>query len=94
MHAILLTIILLRRFLIMEEQAKTKRIRRVITKEEKIAALQTKIDFHKKKIEELCEQIEELKEPSISIKDITSRIKELDLPLNDVLKAVEKLSKK
>lgn len=76
----------------MEEQV--KRTRRKITKEEKIAALQEKIEVHRKKIEELCEQINALNTPPVSMRDVTTKIKELDLDLSDVMKAVEKMSKK
>lgn len=76
----------------MEEQA--KRTRRKITKEEKIAELQAKIESHRQKIEELSKKIMELNEPPVSMRDVTSKIKELDVPLTDVMKAVEKLGKK
>lgn len=78
----------------MEEQEKTKRTRRKITKEEKIAALQDKIEEYRKKIDELFKKINDLEEPPVTMKDVTSKIKELDLPLTDVMKAVEKLGKK
>ena len=76
----------------MEEQA--KRTRRKITTEEKIAALQEKIQSHVDKINELNKKIEELKAPQVTLKDVGARIKELDVPMGDVLKAVEKLGKK
>lgn len=76
----------------MEEQ--TKRTRRKITTEEKIAELQDKIQGHVNKINELNKKIEELKTPQITFKDVSARIKELDVPISDVLKAVEKLGKK
>ena len=76
----------------MEEQA--KRTRRKITTEEKIAALQEKIQGHVDKINELNKKIEELKAPQVTLKDVGARIKELDVPMGDVLKAVEKLGKK
>lgn len=76
----------------MEEQA--KRTRRKITKEEKIAELRAKIESHRQKIEELSKKIMELNEPPVSMRDVTSKIKELDVPLTDVIKAVEKLGKK
>lgn len=76
----------------MEEQI--KRTRRKISKEEKIQALQDKIDVHRKKIEELSAQIMALNTPPVSIRDVTSKIKELDLDPSDVMKALEKLGKK
>lgn len=78
----------------MEEQEVTKRTRRKISKEEKIATLQDKIEMHRQKIEELTKQISELNEPPVTLRDVSNRIKELDLPLNDVMKAVEKMAKK
>lgn len=78
----------------MEEQEITKRTRRKISKEEKIATLQAKIEMHRQKIEELTKQISELNEPPVTLRDVSNRIKELDLPLNDVMKAVEKMAKK
>lgn len=78
----------------MEEQERTKRTRRKITKEEKIAALQDKIEEYRKKIDGLFKKINDLEEPPVTMKDVTSKIKELDLPLTDVMKAVEKLGKK
>jgi len=78
----------------MEEQEVTKRTRRKISKEEKITALQEKIEMHRQKIEELTKQISDLNEPPVTLRDVSNRIKELDLPLNDVMKAVEKMAKK
>jgi len=78
----------------MEEQEVTKRTRRKISKEEKIAALQEKIEMHRQKIEELTKQIADPNEPPVTLRDVSNRIKELDLPLNDVMKAVEKMAKK
>jgi cell division protein FtsL len=77
----------------MEEQEKVRRTRRKISKDEKIAALQEKITEHELKIKALRQQIDDLNEPQASMRDITARIKELGLPANEVMKALEKLSK-
>lgn len=76
----------------MEEQ--TKRTRRRISTEEKIAVLQAKIQSHVEKINELNAQIESLRAPQITLKEVGARIKELDIPMNDVMKAIEKMGKK
>lgn len=78
----------------MENQEATKRTRRKITKEEKIAALNDKIAKHEAQIAELKAQIEALSKPQVTMRDITNKIKELDIPIEDVMKAVDKLAKK
>lgn len=78
----------------MENQEVTKRTRRKITKEEKIAALNEKIAKHLSQIEDLKDQIEALNKPQVTMCDITNKIKELDIPIEDVMKAVDKLAKK
>ena len=75
----------------MEEQ---KRTRRRISKEEKIAALQAKVDMHEKKIAELKEQIAALQAPAVNMHTVTSRAKELGVSAEELLKAVEKIAKK
>ena len=81
----------------MEERK--KRIRR--SKNEvvsaKISALEESIKGYEGKIAFAKKQIEELRNPpkqALKMKDVTAKIKELDLPLEDVMKAVEKISKK
>ena len=76
----------------MEEQV--KRTRRRISTEEKIAALQAKVQSHVDKINELNAQIESLRAPQVTLKEVGARIKELDIPMNDVMKAIEKMGKK
>lgn len=75
-----------------------KRVRR--SKEEitnaKIALLEEKIADWKDKIAKAEKEVEELKNPAtvVKMKDIKDKINELDLPLDDVMKALEKLGKK
>lgn len=78
----------------MENQEVTKRPRRKISKEDKIAALNEKIAKHLSQIEDLKAQIEALNKPQVTMRDITNKIKELDIPIEDVMKAVDKLAKK
>ena len=78
----------------MEDQQQEKRTRRKITKEEKIAALNEKIAKHEAQIAELKAQIESLNKPQVTMRDITNKIKELDISIEDVMKAVDKLAKK
>lgn len=77
------------------EQEKKKRVRRSIEQinQDKIAKLESDIEMYKAKIAEAQGKIEELKS-SVTIKDIKEKIAELDLPLNDVMKALEKMGKK
>ena len=49
---------------------------------------------YKEKISILEQRIKEEETPSVSIKDVTSKIKELGVSPEDVLKAVEKLANK
>jgi predicted metalloenzyme YecM len=81
----------------MEENVqKAKRVRK--TKEEafndKIAKLDEKIALYQAKIEAAQREKEELLNPALSVKDITDKIKELNLPLEEVMKAVDKIAKK
>lgn len=78
----------------MENQEQEKRTRRKISKEEKIATLNEKIAKHEAQIADLKAQIEALNKPQVTIRDITNKIKELDIPIEDVMKAVDKLAKK
>lgn len=78
----------------MENQETTKRTRRKITKEEKIAVLNDKIAKHEAQIADLKAQIEALNKPQVTMRDITNKIKELDIPIEDVMRAVDKLAKK
>lgn len=78
----------------MENQETTKRTRRKITKEEKIATLNDKIAKHESQIADLKAQIEALSKPQLTMRDITNKIKELDISIEDVMKAVDKLAKK
>ena len=59
-----------------------------------IAKLQSKIDANEAAKAKLLEEKEELLAPKIGIKDITSKIKEQDLPLNEVMKAIDRVAKK
>ena len=77
----------------MEEQT-TKRTRRTISKEEKIQKLQDEIAKHEIKIAELKAKIADLEKPPIGLRDVTARIKAMDVPLVDVMKALDKLDKK
>lgn len=78
----------------MENQEQEKRTRRKISKEEKIAILNEKITKHESQIADLKAQIEALNKPQVTMRDITNKIKELDIPIEDVMKAVDKLAKK
>lgn len=78
----------------MENQEATKRTRRKISKEDKIAALNEKIAKHLSQIEDLKAQIEALSKPQLTMRDITNKIKELNIPIEDAMKAVDKLAKK
>ena len=78
----------------MENQEQEKRTRRKISKEEKIAVLNDKIAKHEAQIADLKAQIEALNKPQVTMRDITNKIKELDIPIEDVMKAVDKLAKK
>lgn len=78
----------------MEDQQQEKRTRRKISKEEKIAVLNEKIAKHEFQIAELKAQIEALNKPQVTMRDITNKIKELDIPIEDIMKAVDKLAKK
>ena len=71
-----------------------KRTRRTISKEEKITTLNEKIAKHEAAIAELRSQIDALNNPSLTMKDLANKIKEHDIPLDDVMKAVDKLAKK
>lgn len=76
------------------EQDTKKRTRRTISKEEKIQKIQDEIAKYESKIAELRKKIEELEKPSVSLRDITSKIKELGLSPDDVMKAIDKLGAK
>lgn len=81
------------------EQETKKRIRR--SKEEivkdAIAKLEADIVTYEEKIAKAKKEIEDLRtppKPAVKLKDISEKIKELDLPLDEVMKAVEKMGKK
>ena len=81
------------------EQETTKRIRRSREEvvQEKIQKLEEKIAGYKTKIADAEKEIEELKNPktpAVKMKDIKDKIAELGLPLDEVMKAVEKMGKK
>ena len=59
-----------------------------------IAKLQSKIEANEAAKAKLLEEKEELLAPKIGIKDITSKIKEQDLPLDEVMKAIDRVAKK
>ena len=81
------------------EQETQKRVRR--SKEEitqdKIQKLEAKIADYKEKIAEAEKEIEALKNPpapEIKMKDIKDKIEEYGLPLDEVMKSIEKMGKK
>ena len=76
------------------EQEATKRTRRTISKEEKIQKLCDEIAKHEAKIVELKAKISDLEKPPIGLRDVTARIKTMDVSLDDVMKALDKLEKK
>lgn len=73
-----------------------KRVRR--SKEElfndKVAKIDEKIANLEQKLAEAKKEKEELLSPKTTMKDITAMIKENDLSLDDVMKAVEKMANK
>ena len=82
----------------MEEQKK-KRIRR--TKDaviaDEIAMLEEKIAKYEELISKAKQRIEELRtppKPQVKMKDIAAKVKALDIPLEDVMKAIDKMAKK
>lgn len=80
------------------EQQKPKRVRRGkdVIIQEKIQKLNAKILDYKQKIEEAEKEIQDLTnpQPTVKMKDIREKIDELNLPLDDVMKAIEKMGKK
>lgn len=80
------------------EQQKPKRVRRGkdVIIQEKIQKLNAKILDYKQKIEEAEKEIQNLTnpQPTVKMKDIREKIDELNLPLDDVMKAIEKMGKK
>lgn len=80
----------------MEQTTKrTRRPKEEIVRE-KIEKLETLITSYKEKIAKAEKELEELKNPTsvIKMKDIKERINELDLPLDEVMKALDNLGKK
>lgn len=77
------------------EQETKKRIRRSKDQinQDKIAKLEADIANYEAKIADAKKKIEDLNN-TVTIKDIKERISELDLPLEDVMKAIEKMGKK
>lgn len=66
-----------------------------------IAKIDTETEKFRKKIvnnedakAKLLKEKEELLTPKIGIKDITSKIKEQDLPLDEVMRAIDRVAKK
>jgi hypothetical protein len=66
-----------------------------------IAKIDTETEKFRKKIAnnedakaKLLKEKEELLAPKIGIKDITSKIKEQDLPLDEVMRAIDRVAKK
>ena len=78
-----------------QEKKRVRRSKEEIVKE-KVKQLEEKRALYLKKATEMDEQINELLNPpsTVKMKDIKDRINELGLPLEDVMKAVEKLGKK
>lgn len=58
------------------------------------AKLRTKITKNDEAKASLLKEKEELLAPKVGIKDITSKIKEQDLPLDEVMKAIDRVAKK
>ena len=80
-------------------EQETKRIRRTKeqVRDDKVEKLKEKITVWKKNIADAEEQIELLLNPptpTVKMKDIKDKINELGLPLDEVMKAVEKMGKK
>lgn len=78
----------------MEETKKRVRRSKSEVKDQKIKKYMEEIAKHQAKIAELNKKIDELDTPTITMRDVTSKIKELGLSPDDVLKAVEKIGKK
>ena len=78
-----------------QEKKRVRRSREEVT-EEKIQKYKDKRAFYLSKATEMDEKINELMNPqsAVKMKDIKDKINELGLPLEDVMKAVEKLGKK
>lgn len=78
------------------EQETKKRVRRSaeeITKE-KIQRLESDIKKYEDKVSDLKKQLDGLVNPSVKMKDIKDRILELNLPLDEVMKTIDKMGKK
>ena len=78
------------------EQETKKRVRRSaeeITKE-KIQRLEADIKKYEDKVSDLKKQLDGLVNPSVKMKDIKDRILELNLPLDEVMKTIDKMGKK
>lgn len=78
----------------MEEKTRRGRRSKAEIKQERIQKYIDEIARYKEKISILEQRIKEEETPSVSIKDVTSKIKELGVSPEDVLKAVEKLASK
>ena len=78
----------------MEETKKRVRRSKDEVVADKIAKLDADITKYREKIAEAERKKEEILNPSVDLKDITAKIKELDLPLDEVMKAVDKIAKK
>lgn len=62
--------------------------------QDKIAKLEADLVKYKTKVTATEKAIVELKNPAYKMKDIKDKINELDLPLDEVMKALEKMGKK
>ena len=71
-----------------------KRSRRVLTKEEKKQALEARIKDYESKIAELKQKIKALDTPVITMKDVCDKIKGSGLTNEEVMKLIDKASKK
>jgi hypothetical protein len=85
----------------MAEEKRRHRRDRVEIIDDTIAKINAEIEKLRKKIvgnEEakavLLREKEELLAPKVGIKDITDKIKEQDLPLDEVMKAINRVAKK
>lgn len=78
----------------MEQEKKRTRRSKEQVLADKIAKIDADIAKYQDKITALEKEKEELLNPSVELKDITDKIKELDLPLDEVMKAVDKIAKK
>ena len=78
----------------MEETKKRVRRSKEQVISDKINRLQDEIRILEDKIADKKKQIEELQTPSVTLKDVTAKIKELGIAPDDVMKVIDKMTKK